>query len=125
MNWALAALVSVLFVEVFIRLPLNATIASLLSTMRKSLRVLQSARISDHWKERALRAYSGHSLIGSLKLAALLFIALIPAVVAVVAADYFGAGLQGFLLSPLGILWSTVVAIIYVHLRSRLAGARL
>jgi hypothetical protein len=45
-------------VELFIRLPIGTEICKLRSTMSKSIKVVSSSRISDHWKEKATQRYS-------------------------------------------------------------------
>lgn len=52
-------------VEAFIRFDARLRLANLATVCRKAGRVLMSSRISDHWKERAIPAYSAATLRAS------------------------------------------------------------
>ena len=52
-------------VELFTRLPLMGEIRKLQRTMGKSVKVVSSSRISDHWKEKATQRYSRTILTSS------------------------------------------------------------
>lgn len=51
-------IMSILTVEVFIRLSLRNNVELLLDVLKKSFLILKSSQISDHWKEKILPAYS-------------------------------------------------------------------
>ena len=112
-------------VELLIRAPLFATIATLLEYARKSSRVIASKHISDHWKEKVLPAYSQKVFVSSLKLLvifALLFALLAAIAFALDTLFLSGTATLDFLSSGLGILYATVVSVGYYYARSRLFG---
>jgi len=69
-DWAARAVASlagvVVLVELARALPLGANLKRLAAAGRKSLGVVRSARISDHWKEKVLPSYAGGILGASL-----------------------------------------------------------
>jgi hypothetical protein len=121
-GYLLASLLAFFAVECFFRLPFGKESESLLAVSKKSVRVLGSKRISDHWKERVLARYAREILKSSFYLA-LLFTGMLACL-----------GVSGFLLemwfdpqptmietlaSPIGWFWMTVVASAYLYLRNR------
>ena len=111
-------------VEYFIQLPFGRESSSLLAIARKSLRVLGSKRISDHWKESVLVRYAFEIFKSSLYLT-LLIAGLLTCL-----------GVGRFLIdlwfepqpttletlsSPIGWVWMTVVAFAYSFSRNYLA----
>lgn len=119
----LASLLALLAVECFIHLPFGKEGGKLLVVVGKSMKLLGSKRISDHWKERVLMRYAFDTLKSSLYLALLLAGLLVC------------FGTCGFLLdtwfdpepttietlaNPIGWVWMTVVASAYLYLRNRL-----
>jgi hypothetical protein len=78
MLWMLVALAGVLASEAMLRLPLIATIKGVVKVSQKSMRLLKSKRISDHWKERVLPAYSLRMAKGSVGFFLLLCAGLLP-----------------------------------------------
>lgn len=54
----LIAIPCIVFVELFLILPFSSTLKMLYRTSRKSLYVIRSNNISDHWKEKAIPRYA-------------------------------------------------------------------
>ena len=106
--------------ELFLRLPIIKTVRQSMALASKSSKLIQAEKISDHWKERALPAYSGAMFLNTLQLCGLLLAAFSPVAVAVVVAQFLGAPLAALLVSITGILASLVVAIVYGFVRLRL-----
>lgn len=121
--YGLAVLVAILFVEVIVRTRFLGTASALLTTSNKAVRVMGSKRISDHWKEKAILAYSRHMMGCSLRLALVL---------AAVGASIYAIGfasqrfadidLLSYLATWQGIVLATVAAFIYVGLFHRKSG---
>ena len=112
-------------VELLIRAPLIATLATLLQYARKSSQVIASRRISDHWKEKVLPAYSQKVFVSSLQLFVIFAVLLAILVAVSFALDYVflsGTATLDFLSSGLGILYATVASVGYYYVRSRLLG---
>ena len=119
MEWAVLALGTVLVVESFLRLPLMASVKNLQVLLGKILGTLKSSTISDHWKEKVLPAYAGKLFIISIKLFALVLIAILPMLFIGFLGDRMGLSILHLLSSWVGILISTVIAFIYIFLRKR------
>ena len=118
-TWALLLISTLIVVELFLRLPLIAHAKELADTLQKSLKVLKSPRISDHWKEKTLQAYSlrlfKHSIV--------VFLLLVAALSPFAAIDYLAAR-SGNAIAPLlesieGLIVSTLFAIAYFVIRQR------
>lgn len=106
--------------ELFIRLPILNTVRQSTMIASKSATLIRADKISDHWKERALPAYSGALFMHTLRLAAMLVAAFAPVIVALLIAPLFDAPLMGLFVSWPGVTVSIVVAAIYVFVRMRL-----
>ena len=70
-GWVATAVAAVAVVELFMAVPLLSTARAMSSSLHKSLNVLRAPGISDHWKEKALRAYAFSSMGSSLALLAM------------------------------------------------------
>lgn len=122
MLWAAIILGTVLACEVALRLPLGRVLTRLSSTPRKVARIMGSAAISDHWKEKVVPAYAGRIMVASLTLfACLLAIAAPVAGLAALATGSLGAG-AAVLMRPLVLVIMIGVGSGYIALRRRLAG---
>ncbi len=120
-NAAAMLVLSAFAVECVLRLPFILLVRTVIVTSAKAVRVVGSRRISDHWKEKVLLAYSGGSLAASLKLAGLL--AAVAAVLAAgsLAVDRITGDFLAFLASPPGIVGSLAAAAVYVKARALVA----
>ncbi len=124
MNWIFNLVLCVALVELAMRLPFGPTIADLGRAGRKALHVVGSKAISDHWKEKAVGAYSRTTFLSALKLAGLLVVLFGAAALLVVAFDFVAAGFESFMLGWVGITGSVVLAGLYFLVRKRIADAR-
>jgi hypothetical protein len=118
--WLLVVVAAVLASEAFLRLPLMARIKSVSVTSQKAMRVLKSARISDHWKERILPAYALRIGLGSVTFFGLLLVALLPVVIVGLA---FPGGLADWaeeLMRPVVIAVLCVVSLAYIWIRLKI-----
>lgn len=120
MPWALLAIATIAAVELVLRLDVGGTIRRLLAVVRKVLRLMKSDTISDHWKERALLAYSGQMFSASLRLLAMLLLAVSPFVVLAAVGTWMDMPLLALLVSGTGILVTIAIACAYLPLRRRL-----
>jgi hypothetical protein len=120
MNWLLMTATCVALVELLMRLPLLPAVRQLNTVMRKSLATMRAAGISDHWKEKAMLAYSGRTFSATLRIAACFAAFIAVALVLVTLFDMLHAGFQSFVLGWAGLLGGTVIACLYAALRSRL-----
>ena len=118
----IALLISTIaFVEMFARLRIldHATVPAKLA--QRSLRIIRAERISDHWKERVLPAYSLRMMLATLQLSGRLLIAFSPFLIALIIAEFVDLPLLAELASWRGILFSSAVAIVYLYIRKRFA----
>jgi hypothetical protein len=121
MTWILVALAGILASEAMLRLPLIRSARGLAQVSKKSMHVLASKKISDHWKERILPAYSLRMARNSVGFFAFLCLALAPVALVGLA---FPGGLAAWtetLLKPLVILVLCAVSIAYIWLRVKLS----
>ncbi len=120
MRWFLVALAGVLASEAMLHLPLLHMFRGILDVSRKSMRTLRSKRISDHWKERVLPAYSLRMAKNSVGFFVMLCAALLP--VAVVGLAFPGglAAWSVFLMRPVVILVLCAVSLGYLWVRVKL-----
>lgn len=123
MNWVLLILAAAVACELFLKLPLMATIRRATGTAAKAQKLLGSKRISDHWKERMLPVYAGKIAGSSLKFFAYLCVVLAAVVLFGLMATGGMAGWIGFLARPLVILALCLLSIPYMVVRSRMAKA--
>jgi len=115
--WFLVIVAAILASEAFVRLPVMARIQGVAAYSQKAMRVLQSKRISDHWKERILPAYALRIGGGSVMFFVMLCAALLP--VAAAGLLYPG-GLRAWseaLISISAIVVMSVVSLGYIWLR--------
>lgn len=109
--------------ELFLRLPLMRQVTLITGTARRSAAVLRSNRISDHWKEAALPAYSLRIARSSILFFLLLCVAIVPvALIGLLARGGMHAWLE-LLMRPLAIAVLCIGSILYIVVRTRLARA--
>ena len=106
--------------ELFLRLPIIKTVRQSMALAAKSTKLIQAEKVSDHWKERALPAYSGAMFLKTLQLCGYLLAAFSPVAVAIAVAQFLGAPLAALFVSATGIMASLVVAVVYGFVRLRL-----
>lgn len=121
MIYVLAAAATVLASECAFRLPLGRVASYWISTAGKSVAVIRSPRISEHWKARAVLAYSVSLLVTTLELALMFASVLGVVAVAWLAGHLFGRDLLHFLVSWQGLGAVTGVSSVYLVARRRLA----
>lgn len=115
--WILVIVAAILASEAFLRLPVMARIQRVAGYSQKAMRVLQSKRISDHWKEKVLPAYALRIGSGSIMFFVLLCVALLPVLVAGL---IYPGGLVAWseaLLSPVVIIVLSAVSLAYIWIR--------
>jgi uncharacterized membrane-anchored protein len=117
MNWALTTILCIVLIELLARLPLLPALWEIDRVARKAVRTLAAKRISDHWKERVLLVYARSLFVSSMKLAAVMAVAGMVAVIFVLASDSLGAAVGDFVASGTGLLFSLVVAALYFKIR--------
>lgn len=118
----IVSLLSVLAVEFLLRMPLIAYTSNLIELYKKSLRVVLSRRISDHWKEKVLLKYSVRILKQVIYLALLFIAFFIIIVLPAYIIDYFisvSPSAMESLTSMTGIVSMSLASIIYLVLRQK------
>jgi hypothetical protein len=117
MTWLAVGIVTILLVEVFLRLPLISTAGKVLQISQKAAHIMRAKGVSDHWKERAIQAYSGRLLKASFLLIIGLGVIFFAGYLLTLGAEQIAPGTLVLLLSFWGIVFSVVIAILYVYLR--------
>lgn len=106
--------------ELLLRLPLMEQAKQLLTVTRKSASTLRSNRISDHWKETVLPAYSIRMAGRSILFFILLCVVALPvALMGLVAPGGFGRWLD-MLMQPLPMLLLCGASLAYILARVKL-----
>jgi hypothetical protein len=116
-NWILTLPFCAVLVELVMRLPFIAVLHRLRVSSSRALHVVRAAKVSDHWKEKAMGAYARQTFAASAKIAALLAVVLGVAAVLVIGLDQISDGFQAFVLSWGGIGLSVIAATLYVMAR--------
>lgn len=126
MNYLALGLLCIVAVELFLFFPILKSIASLAAVSQKSLRVVSSKRISDHWKEKVLKYYARdmarYSLATAFWLALLLLFVAVCAFLLDMLMDE-GASIAEYAMSVEGMVLATFFAITYAYMRKRLVSA--
>lgn len=117
MTWVLTTILCIILIEMVLRLPLPAVISEISKIGRKSLRTLSSKSVSDHWKEKAILAYAGSMFASTSKLAGYLAVIGAVAIFLALAFDYAGARVVDFVTSWVGVLFSSIIAMLYLASR--------
>ena len=125
MSWLFTAALTVVLVELLLRLPLIPAAREVAETGRLAVHVMSSTAISDHWKEKAARAYSARMLGASLKLLAGLGAVGLMATLSIIAGEWVWPGVSELLFTWAGLVASLVIAAVYVMVRQRIGRNRL
>jgi len=114
MDWVLLGIGSMLSSELLLRLPMNRSLHSLSTAAQKESSTIKSTRLSDHWKERVFPQYALWIFTDSLMSFLLLFITLVPARMILLVAEQTGVDVVDFAMSVRGLVFSTLVCILYL-----------
>ena len=113
MNIAIIALCCIVTVEMIIFTRFFATINKINFVYRKTKWVITSNAISDHWKEKVLQQYAASMFIGTLKLLMHLIFIFTPFYIAIGLSPFMHLQIETLLMTPSGIIGTTLFAIIY------------
>ncbi len=119
MHIILVVILTVVLIELFLRLPLLSAAKSVIATAQRAAKTLRRKGASDHWKEKSSQAYAGRMLKGAALLALGLGAIIIVAWALLSIADRFVPDTTAFTLSGLGLVISLIAAIAYVWMRRR------
>jgi hypothetical protein len=121
MDVALLVVSAILASEIFMRLPLMHQVTVIVGTARRSAATVRSRRISDHWKEAILPAYSVRMAGRSFYFLLLLCLAVLPVALAGLAAPGGMAHWFELLMRPFAIGIMCACSILYILVRTRAA----
>jgi hypothetical protein len=121
MDVALLVVSAILASEIFMRLPLMDQVTVIVGTARRSAATVRSRRISDHWKEIVLPAYSVRMAGRSLYCSLLLCVVALPVGLVGVAAPGGMAHWFELLMRPFAIAIMCACSILYILVRTRTA----
>lgn len=122
MSWGFTAALTLLLVELFLRLPLLTAVREAARTGRRAVRAMAAKKASDHWKEKAVQACAGRMAKAALVLAGGLALIAAAGTVLTLAAERLLPGTTAILLSWPGLVLSLAVATAYVMARPYLGG---
>ena len=117
MHWLFAALTGIGFVELLIYFPIIVTLSRFRHTFSRVFAIVTSPRISDHWKERALREYACRLSKLTMSLAFYLVAAFVPFMLLSAAAITVRVPFLEFALSFTGSVFITFFSIGYAKVR--------
>ena len=120
MNWAITTLICIILVEFICRIPLVKIVSDINLVIRKSLKTLGSKFISDHWKEKAILAYSIILFSKTLQLALSILLIGLLAFLLVFLFECLDTDIGHFVISVPGSLYSILIASIYLLVRRHL-----
>lgn len=123
MHWLLAAIATVVAVEIALRTPLSKTVSRWQATAARAMRVVSSRVVSDHWKEIVIPTYALRMLQLTARLTLQIGAVLSPFALACSVAFVVGIPLTDFLASVIGVLFTSVVGMAYGGLRFRRVSA--
>ena len=112
-------MMTVMAVELAIRMPLVTICVDISSVGLKSLHVLGSKSISEHWKEKVMLAYACRLLRLVAKLLAVLAVIAGLLTLLVLALESCGMPIADFVASWTGVLFATAIAAAYFAARKR------
>lgn len=120
--WIAVIPAAILVCELALRLPILDRLVRMRRSADRSMHVLRSARISDHWKEKVLPAYARDMAGASIGFFVLLCLALLP--LALVGIVYPGgmAAWGAALVRPMALVVLSVGSIGYIWLRAAALG---
>jgi len=121
MELALLVVSAILASEIFLRLPLMNQVSVVADTARRAAATVRSSRISDHWKEAVLQAYSARMAGRSFYFLLLLCLVLLPVALVGVVAPGGMAGWFEYLMQPVAIAIMCMSSIFYIFVRTRIA----
>jgi hypothetical protein len=107
--------------EILVRLPLMDQVSVILRTARRSAATVRSRRISDHWKETVLPAYSLRMAGRAVTFFLLLCLVALPVALVGVAAPGGMAHWFELLMRPFAIAVLCICSILYILVRTRVA----
>ena len=120
MSLALASLFVICGVEYVLRVPLLSRTRSIIKVVNKSIGVIGSTKVSDHWKEIVLLRYArdllGHTLLLALMLIGLFLLIVLPAILIDRLFQLSPSILDAFS-SANGVITITIVSAVYVIAR--------
>ncbi|MEM7526719.1 MAG: hypothetical protein AAF416_03450 [Pseudomonadota bacterium] len=120
MNIVLCALLCALLAETALRLPFIGAARQVTHNGQRALKTVQAAKVSDHWKEKALGAYAKGTFLATMKLAGLIGVIVVLALAGSFALEPISEGFGAFLLAPEGLVVGLVAATVYILARQRL-----
>jgi hypothetical protein len=117
MTWILTTVLCIVLIEFVVRIPLSAVALEIISVSRKALHIMGAKSVSDHWKEKVMLAYAGSLFKSTMKLAGFLVTFGAIALLLIFVFDFFGSSIGEFIVTWIGILFSVVVATVYITIR--------
>ena len=123
MIYAEISLLCVVAIECFILLPIINLVKRLLSVSQKSVKVVTSPKISDHWKEIVLQRYARDMAKYSLCIGLGMFLVSLPVIAAAYLLDTLNGASQSvieYTMTPKGLLFATTFSFFYIFLRRRI-----
>ena len=117
MNWILTLALCVVLIEFIVHIPFIDIFLEIFVVAQKALHIFGAKSVSDHWKEKVMLVYAGKLFVSTVKLATFLMLIGIFAIMLIFSVDYFGFEIGNFIVTWFGILYSIIIATIYLKIR--------
>ena len=122
MVYVLVSFITIIAVELFLRFPLISCVKNFSKVSKKSLKVISSKKISDHWKEKVIPVYAVKVFMLTLKLTVLIICVFAGALLPVFVLEYAMVPEPSFwveIAKPYALILSCIVAVLYYFVRKR------
>ncbi len=119
MNFLVVGLITLVVVEVALRLPLAKLLKGFAGVYPRIARMARRKNVSDHWKEKLLLGLSARLMVYSLSFGGIVLLLLGIFGAGLYVAETWLPGIMDFSMTWAGILSATAIACIYAWGRSR------
>ena len=119
MKWFLLIVCATSVVEVFLLFKAVKRIQLCLVIFFKVVRTFRSPKISDHWKEKVLPMYAWQLFLSASFILVILIVTFIPVFGIAVTSKYYGWEFSKLIVTPAGVLISTLFVTFYAAIRTR------
>jgi len=116
-NWVLTLPFCAVLIEIIVRMSLARPLKQVMRFSNRAVRVVKADAVSDHWKEKAMRAYAQATFSSTMQVAGLFALWIVAAAALVLGFDLLSGSFQEFFLSWIGIGFSCLVGCLYAFAR--------
>ena len=123
LSWSVAIVLNCVSLELFMRLPMVRLVVLMARRVARARRVMVSARISPHWKEKVMPMYTARLARLTLALSAGFGLVIMAFLAVLSLAGPIGPHVEALLMRPAGLAAGGASALLYLAARQQLARA--